>query len=97
MNCVQAERRAIGCGSCFHHPVLGRRLPECVEALLVHGDLNALEILGSPDDMKLRSCLKLFSAAQQESALYQKALDQFFSGKPDERTVELLAVPATAE
>lgn len=72
------------------HPSLGSRLVECVQALLKHRHLSALQILGSPDDLKLRSCLTLFNEAQPESALYQQALDRFYGGKPDERTLQLL-------
>ncbi|UFH50499.1 DUF1810 domain-containing protein [Pseudomonas sp. KNUC1026] len=74
----------------LEHPVLGSRLVECVQALLKHRELSALQILGSPDDLKLRSCLTLFNEAHPESALFQQALDQFYSGKSDERTLQLL-------
>jgi uncharacterized protein (DUF1810 family) len=74
----------------LQHPLLGPRLVECVEALLEHGDSSALQILGSPDDLKLRSCLTLFNEVQPEPALYQRALDQFYGGKPDDRTIQLL-------
>ncbi|SEQ89489.1 Uncharacterized protein, DUF1810 family [Pseudomonas sp. NFACC02] len=74
----------------LEHPLLGPRLVECVEALLKHGDSSALQIFGSPDDLKLRSCLTLFNEAQPEAALYQRALDQFYGGKPDDRTIQLL-------
>ena len=36
------------------HPLLGPRLEECAEALLAHAERPARQILGSPDDMKLR-------------------------------------------
>ncbi len=37
------------------HPVLGPRLEACMRALLAHERLTAHAILGSPDEMKLRS------------------------------------------
>lgn len=77
----------------LEHPLLGPRLVECVQVLLKHGDSSALQILGSPDDLKLRSCLTLFNEAQPESALYQRALDRFYCGKPDDRTIQLLRAP----
>jgi uncharacterized protein (DUF1810 family) len=77
----------------LEHSLLGPRLVECVQALLEHGDCSALQILGSPDDLKLRSCLTLFNEVQAQTDLYQRALDQFYGGKPDDRTIQLLFVP----
>ncbi|WP_407315955.1 DUF1810 domain-containing protein [Pseudomonas sp. nanlin1] len=74
----------------LEHPVLGPRLVECVQALLKHGDSSALQILGSPDDLKLRSCLTLFNDVQPLLPLFQRALDQFFGGRQDDRTIQLL-------
>jgi len=54
---------------------------------------SALEILGSPDDLKFRSCLTLFREAafyNSGRALFSEALDQFYDGGPDARTLELL-------
>jgi uncharacterized protein (DUF1810 family) len=75
------------------HPVLGPRLRECVSLLLAHegGDIHA--ILGSPDDLKLASCLTLFREAAQDPAdraLFQRGLDAFHKGRADGRTLELL-------
>lgn len=72
------------------HPLLGPRLDECVQTLLEHAHLSAFEIFGSPDDLKLHSCLTLFNEAHSESALFQQALDQFFDAEPDDRTIQLL-------
>lgn len=80
-----AEARAY-----LQHELLGPRLEACVSAVLQHRDTSAGQILGSPDDLKFRSCLTLFMAAQPESPLYRRALDQFYSGEPDPRTLLLL-------
>ena len=53
----------------------------------------AFEILGYPDDLKLRSCLTLFREAacgNSDRALFAKALDQFYGGEPDGGTLDLL-------
>lgn len=74
------------------HPLLGVRLRECVSAILVHKDKTAHTILGAPDDLKFRSCLTLFRAvAAPDDPLWQDALDQFYSGQPDDNTLRLLA------
>jgi uncharacterized protein (DUF1810 family) len=52
-----------------------------------------LEILGSPDDLKFRSSLTLFREAATENsdrALFTEALNQFYRGEADGRTLELL-------
>ena len=74
----------------LQHDVLGPRLEECVSTLLQHRDKSARQILGHPDDLKLRSCLTLFASVQPEQPLFQQALDQFFAGEPDPRTLLLL-------
>jgi uncharacterized protein (DUF1810 family) len=74
-------------------PVLGSRLRHDVRLLTTHKGKSALEILGSPDDLKLRSCLTLFAQAASDDsdrALFKQALDQFYGGEPDPRTMELL-------
>jgi len=75
--------------------ILGHRLREVVRLMINHNGKSALEILGSPDDMKLRSSLTLFrEAASNESdrALFTEALDQFYGGEADARTLELLGL-----
>ena len=74
-------------------PVLGEGLRQDVKLLLSHEDRSALQMLGSPDDLKLRSCLTLFQTAATDHAdrdLFAKALDRFYDGKPDARTLAIL-------
>jgi uncharacterized protein (DUF1810 family) len=74
-------------------PFLGGRLRDDVRRMIGHKDKSALEILGSPDDLKFRSCLTLFRQAAFEDSdrmLFTEALDQFYDGKPDPRTLDLL-------
>ena len=73
-------------------PVLGARLREGVRLMLLQAGRPASDILGSPDDMKFRSCLTLFREAADESdaALFDAALDDFYSGEPDPRTLDLV-------
>lgn len=71
------------------HPVLGPRLRECVQILLDVPGRTAAQILG-PDDVKLRSSLTLFARADPDEPLFAAALDRFFDGQPDARTLALL-------
>ena len=73
----------------LENETLKARLIEISEALLSH-DKDARSIMGSPDDMKLRSCMTLFQAADPEIEVFGKVLDKFFDGKPDQRTLELI-------
>jgi uncharacterized protein (DUF1810 family) len=72
---------------------LGPRLRQVVNLMISHHDKSAVEILGSPDDLKFRSCLTLFREAAIDTAdreLFGKALDQYYQGQPDGRTLGLL-------
>lgn len=74
-------------------PLLGSRLRENVRLMMRHNGKSAFEILGSPDDLKFQSCLTLFTQAASDDSdrsLFTEALDQFYGGKADSRTLELL-------
>ena len=71
------------------HPVLGSRLVECVELVLAVEGRTAHDIFGSPDDMKLRSCLTLFDSIDR-NGVFARALERYFEGKPDRATLDLL-------
>lgn len=76
-----AEARAY-----FEHPVLGPRLVACAEALLAHEGKSAEEILGGIDAVKLRSSMTLFAAVAPEQPAFERVLDRYFDGEPDEST-----------
>lgn len=73
------------------HPELGPRLRQCVAVLLIHGDTSARQIMGAPDDLKLRSSMTLFARAVPQEPLFAEALDRFFGGDPDPATLERLS------
>ena len=72
------------------HPVLGPRLEECAAALLAHEGKSASEIMGSPDDMKLRSSMTLFERAAAEPLPFAAVLDAFYDGERDPETLTRL-------
>ena len=74
----------------WQHPVLGARLRECVELVLAVRGKTAFQIFGSPDDLKFRSSLTLFSQAEPDEPLFQRALEKYFDSVSDARTLELL-------
>ncbi len=74
------------------HPVLGPRLREVVATINALPGDDAHAVFGSPDDLKLRSCLTLFQVAAPEAPEFGQALVKYFGGGRDQRTLERLAV-----
>lgn len=74
----------------LEHPLLGRRLRECTELVLDVKDRTAYEIFGSPDDVKFRSSMTLFSLCADAPGVFQTALDTYFGGEADPLTVSRL-------
>jgi uncharacterized protein (DUF1810 family) len=73
------------------HPALGPRLHAGVAAMLAHKGARPETILGGIDALKFRSSLTLFEAVAADPAPFAAALDAFYDGKRDRRTLELLA------
>ena len=73
------------------HDVLGPRLTLCTEALLPARDLSARQILGTPDDLKLRSSMTLFSSLEGAPECFNAVITAYFEGKSDPRTLALLS------
>lgn len=72
--------------------VLGLRLANCCKALLALETNDAHAVFGSPDDLKLRSCLTLFDAVPATFPVFAQVLDKFYQGKRDPRTLEILGI-----
>ena len=80
-----AEARAYWC-----HPLLGARLKEGSQLVVAVAGRSALQIFGPPDDLKLRSCMTLFEAVAPDESVFARALEKYFGGERDARTLELL-------
>jgi len=74
------------------HPILGSRLIECTGLVNAVEGESLREILGSPDDMKFHSSVTLFSLIEPRDAVFERALDKYFDGELDERTIAILGV-----
>lgn len=71
------------------HPVLGQRLRDITNAVLTHKDEDIYEIMGSSiDAVKFRSSMTLFDLIAPDD-IFAEALDAFYEGKRDKRTIEL--------
>ncbi|MCG3202629.1 MAG: hypothetical protein NFCOHLIN_02514 [Gammaproteobacteria bacterium] len=73
------------------HPILGPRLRECVAAVNAHGGISAVQIFGSVDAAKFRSCCTLFAEVAGENSQFAEALNKYFAGRPDPATLAILA------
>jgi uncharacterized protein (DUF1810 family) len=71
------------------HPVLGPRYRECVAALQDLSSSDPVAVFGEVDAMKLCSSLTLFESLAPQP-LFAAALDRWFGGVRDEKTLELL-------
>jgi len=74
----------------LQHKMLGVRLIECAELLLLHPDKSALNIFGSPDNLKLQSSLTLFAFAAGNKCVFEQLLSQFYEGSYDISTIRML-------
>ena len=73
----------------INHPILGNSLKKITGELLKIKDKSALDIFGSPDDKKLKSCMTLFSIASQDS-IFRQVLSQFFNSEKDGKTLDII-------
>jgi len=75
----------------LQHPILGNRLISiCNELLNLKSD-NANDIFGDPDDLKLKSSMTLFASLENTNPVFQSALNKFFKGAKDDKTLKILA------
>jgi len=74
----------------LNHPVLGKRLLECTEAVLALKGRTLSEIFGYPDDLKFKSSMTLFEKAAGSGSVFSSALDRLCSGERDAATLSLL-------
>ena len=72
------------------HPILGRRLHECLKALQTLEQTDANLVFGELDAVKFRSSLTLFAEADPADPIVEVALGRWFDGRKDERTLRLL-------
>jgi uncharacterized protein (DUF1810 family) len=73
------------------HPPLGSRLDLCTRIVPASESSSLHAIFGSPDDVKFRSCMTLFSLARDDADNpLRNALDRWCGGRPDEQTPALI-------
>ncbi len=72
------------------HPILGPRLRECTRLVNSVEGRSVDQIFGYPDNLKFRSSMTLFAATASDHQIFKDALEKYFAGEPDPRTIELL-------
>ncbi|OBJ02620.1 calpastatin [Mycobacterium sp. 1482292.6] len=73
--------------------LLGPRLRECSRLVAAVQGRSIGQILGSPDDLKLRSSMTLFAHATEDNADFVAVLDKYYDGRQDRLTLERLTGP----
>ena len=74
----------------LEHAVLAPRLRECVQLVNHVEGRTVHQIFGTPDDLKFRSSMTLFAQVPGADPAFAEALQKYFAGNPDPRTLELL-------
>ena len=74
----------------LQEPLLRQNMLTICHALLDLESNDAYTILGSPDNMKLRSSMTLFAEANPEEVVFADVLKKFYEGKKDGRTLHYL-------
>lgn len=72
------------------HQILGKRLVEISGELLLLPTNNARNVMGYPDDMKLKSCITLFFLVTN-NPVFQRVLDKYFDGEKDKLTIDAIS------
>ena len=85
-----AIRSAAEARAYLEHGVLGPRLKECAAAVLAHTDKDVSDIMGHPDDLKLKSSMTLFAAVSPPGSVFEQVLESFYAGQRDPATLLFL-------
>lgn len=76
----------------LNHEILGKNLIEISNVLLELNTNNAIFIFGYIDNIKLKSCMTLFSLISAKDSVFNKVLDKFFKGSKDIETLKILNI-----
>lgn len=74
----------------WSHPVLRQRLLRCTRLVLSIRGSTARQIFGSPDDLKLQSCMTLFLVVAHSEPMFGDVLRRHYAGANDPVTYSLV-------
>jgi uncharacterized protein (DUF1810 family) len=75
----------------LNHPLLGPRLRACTELVNAIEGRAIEDVFGYPDHLKFHSSMTLFARAAPQDPVFHTALQKFFGGQLDPRTLERLS------
>ena len=81
----------------LEHPILGKRLFACAEAVMGIEGRTAHEIFGSPDDSKLKSCATLFACVSAPGSIFERLLTKCYQGKRCEKSLKLVGLESAVK
>jgi hypothetical protein len=73
-------------------PYLGGNLKKISRSLLKLEENNATFIFGKPDDIKLKSCMTLFSLISEDGSIFHQVLEKYFDGRQCKRTLSIIGL-----
>jgi uncharacterized protein (DUF1810 family) len=73
-----------------NHAILGPRLRECSRLVNLVDGSSIDQIFGRPDGLKFRSSMTLFANATSENQVFINALQKYFGGDLDQKTLARL-------
>ena len=74
----------------LNDPYLGENLRTISEALLELDTNDPYRVFGSPDDLKLLSCMTLFEATEGAGGVFTQVINKYYSGRRDNKTLDIL-------
>jgi uncharacterized protein (DUF1810 family) len=77
-------------GAYLKHSILGPRLLECSRLVIDVEGRSVVEIFGHVDSLKFRSSMTLFAQATTDNEIFTDALQKYFDGEYDRKTLERL-------
>ena len=74
----------------LEHPVLGERLFKSCDILLKLEDVSILDVMGFPDDLKLKSSMTLFAFISPPSSIFSEVLSKYYEDDLDQTSLEII-------
>lgn len=74
----------------LNNEYLKNNLIQISQALLNLNTNNPTEVLGYPDDLKVKSCMTLFYCANPQITIFEEVIKKFYNGEFDDTTILLL-------
>jgi len=71
-------------------PILGERLRLCTLLVVTIEGRSIEQIFGYPDDLKFQSSMTLFASTKLENQIFEDALQKYFAGQLDKKTLDRL-------